>query len=67
MEGRANETIAQRLNILHTDIPAKEFFSQFILFLLICLHLSLIDHIMKQTFVNRFSLHNIIHFFATRF
>ena len=38
----------------HTGIPQKKFLSQkMFFFLLICLHLHLIEHIMKQTFVGK--------------
>ena len=47
---------------LHTGIPTKEILSQKkVFFLLICLHLHLIDHVGKQTFVGKNFLHSFIY------
>ena len=48
--------------IFYTDIHSKEIFvTKNVFFLLICLHLHLIDNIKKQTFVVKKSLHSFIY------
>ena len=49
--------------VVHTHSHKGNLVTKKVFFLLICLHLHLIDYIRKQTFVGKGFLHSFIHFF----